>query len=129
MSLAIHTDVKEPEVIPGEAAPLEEKVAVRRLNFYYGAFRALTDINVNLYKNKVTAFIGPSGCGKSTLLRILNRIYDLYPNQRAEGEARRRDGEDRDEQRGGVAGVHVSCGAARAGAGRPRARCRRTPRG
>ena len=48
--------------------------------------RALADINVNLYRNKVTAFIGPSGCGKSTLLRVINRIYDLYPNQRAEGE-------------------------------------------
>ena len=59
---------------------------MQRLNFYYGAYRALADINVNLFKNKVTAFIGPSGCGKSTLLRILNRIYDLYPNQRAEGE-------------------------------------------
>ena len=65
---------------------MEEKVSVKRLNFYYGAYRALSDINVNLLKNKVTAFIGPSGCGKSTLLRILNRIYDLYPNQRADGE-------------------------------------------
>ena len=86
MSLAIHTDVKEAPETPAEIAALEEKVSVRRLNFYYGAYRALADINVNLYKNKVTAFIGPSGCGKSTLLRILNRIYDLYPNQRAEGE-------------------------------------------
>jgi phosphate transport system ATP-binding protein len=65
---------------------LVEKVAIRHLNFYYGANRALRDINVSLYRNKVTAFIGPSGCGKSTLLRILNRIYDLYPNQRADGE-------------------------------------------
>jgi phosphate transport system ATP-binding protein len=86
MSLAIHTDVKEASEAPAEIVALEEKVAVRRLNFYYGAYRALTDINVTLFKNKVTAFIGPSGCGKSTLLRILNRIYDLYPNQRAEGE-------------------------------------------
>ena len=46
----------------------------------------MKDINVSLYRNKVTAFIGPSGCGKSTLLRVLNRMYDLYPNQRAEGE-------------------------------------------
>jgi phosphate transport system ATP-binding protein len=59
---------------------------VRHLNFYYGEYRALADINVNLDQNKVTAFIGPSGCGKSTLLRIINRIYDLYPNQRADGE-------------------------------------------
>jgi phosphate transport system ATP-binding protein len=65
---------------------MEEKVGVRNLNFYYGGNRALKDINVSLYAKKVTAFIGPSGCGKSTLLRILNRVYDLYPNQRAEGE-------------------------------------------
>jgi phosphate transport system ATP-binding protein len=86
MSLAIHTGVKEPAAKPGEIAKLDEKVSMRRLNFYYGAYRALADINVALYQNKVTAFIGPSGCGKSTLLRILNRMYDLYPNQRAEGE-------------------------------------------
>jgi phosphate transport system ATP-binding protein len=86
MSLAIHTDVKEQAIAAATAEKLEEKVAVRRLNFYYGNYRALADNNFNLYKNKVTAFIGPSGCGKSTLLRILNRIYDLYPNQRAEGE-------------------------------------------
>ena len=67
-------------------ARLEEKVSVRRLNFYYGESRALKAINVPLYAGMVTAFIGPSGCGKSTLLRVLNRIYDLYPNQRAEGE-------------------------------------------
>src|SRR5262249_33676904 len=65
---------------------LEEKVAVRNLNFYYGGHKALKNVNVSLYTRMVTAFIGPSGCGKSTLLRILNRIYDLYPNQRAEGE-------------------------------------------
>jgi phosphate transport system ATP-binding protein len=56
---------------------LPEKITVRRLNFYYGDNRALKDINLSLYANKVTAFIGPSGCGKSTLLRVLNRIYDL----------------------------------------------------
>src|SRR6478736_6717086 len=84
MTFAIQTDVKEQT--PTAAEGLEEKVAVRHLNFYYGAYRALADINVNLFQNKVTAFIGPSGCGKSTLLRILNRIYDLYPNQRADGE-------------------------------------------
>jgi len=69
-----------------DAGALEEKIAVRNLNFFYGSNRALKDINVRLYFKKVTAFIGPSGCGKSTLLRILNRVYDLYPNQRAEGE-------------------------------------------
>ena len=86
MSFAIHTDVKEQAPAASGIDTLEDKVSVRRLTFYYGAFRALANVNVNLYKNKVTAFIGPSGCGKSTLLRILNRIYDLYPNQRAEGE-------------------------------------------
>jgi phosphate transport system ATP-binding protein len=63
-----------------------EKVQVRNLNFYYGQTRALKDVSFNLYKGQVTAFIGPSGCGKSTLLRVLNRMYDLYPGQRAEGE-------------------------------------------
>jgi phosphate transport system ATP-binding protein len=59
---------------------------VRNLNFYYGKFQGLKDINLNIEQSKVTAFIGPSGCGKSTLLRTLNRMYDLYPGQRAEGE-------------------------------------------
>ena len=59
---------------------------VRNLNFYYGAFQGLKNINLDIQKNTVTAFIGPSGCGKSTLLRALNRMYDLYPGQRAEGE-------------------------------------------
>jgi phosphate transport system ATP-binding protein len=68
------------------AGKLAAKVLVRDLNFYYGANQALKAIKVPLYDRKVTAFIGPSGCGKSTLLRVLNRIYDLYPHQRAEGE-------------------------------------------
>jgi phosphate transport system ATP-binding protein len=59
---------------------------VRNLNFYYGAFQGLKNINLDIEQGKVTAFIGPSGCGKSTLLRTLNRMYDLYPGQRAEGE-------------------------------------------
>jgi phosphate transport system ATP-binding protein len=67
---------------------LAEKVTVRNLDFFYGDNRALKNINVSLYRGKVTAFIGPSGCGKSTLLRVLNRMYDLYPNQRATGEVR-----------------------------------------
>jgi phosphate transport system ATP-binding protein len=74
-------------------ADLADKVVLRNLNFYYGSARALKDISLRLYRNKVTAFIGPSGCGKSTLLRTLNRIYDLYPKQRAEGEVLL-DGED-----------------------------------
>jgi phosphate transport system ATP-binding protein len=67
-------------------APPTERVSVRNLNFFYGDTRALKDITLPLHANRVTAFIGPSGCGKSTLLRVLNRMYDLYPNQRAEGE-------------------------------------------
>ena len=62
------------------------KVAINGLNFYYGAAQALKSVTLPLYDRKVTAFIGPSGCGKSTLLRVLNRIYELYPGQRAEGE-------------------------------------------
>ncbi|OIQ95859.1 phosphate import ATP-binding protein PstB [mine drainage metagenome] len=62
------------------------KITTRQLNFYYGKLRALRDVNLAIRKNCVTAFIGPSGCGKSTLLRIFNRMYDLYPHQRAEGE-------------------------------------------
>ncbi|MGA7657589.1 MAG: ATP-binding cassette domain-containing protein, partial [Methylocella sp.] len=65
---------------------LEQKVTVRNLNFYYGDSLALKNVSLPLCAKKVTAFIGPSGCGKSTLLRVLNRMYDLYPKQRAEGE-------------------------------------------
>ncbi len=62
------------------------KFSVYGLDFFYGRVRALKNVCVPIYTNKVTAFIGPSGCGKSTLLRVLNRMYDLYPDQRAEGE-------------------------------------------
>ena len=62
------------------------KVDIKDLSFYYGSFKGLKNVSVPLMDRKVTAFIGPSGCGKSTLLRILNRIYELYPNQRAEGQ-------------------------------------------
>jgi phosphate transport system ATP-binding protein len=74
---------------PAHSAPLPAspaKVTARNLNFYYGEHQALKNINVTLETNRVTAFIGPSGCGKSTLLRIFNRMYDLYPGQRATGE-------------------------------------------
>jgi phosphate transport system ATP-binding protein len=89
----------EPGVIPAQlASPLagladrsseaaaREKVLIRDLSFYYGSFQALHGITAPLYDKCVTAFIGPSGCGKSTLLRVLNRIYELYPGQRASGE-------------------------------------------
>src|ERR1700745_2404019 len=62
------------------------KISVRNLNFYYNNFHALKNINLDIPENKVTAFIGPSGCGKSTLLRTFNRMFELYPEQRAEGE-------------------------------------------
>jgi phosphate transport system ATP-binding protein len=71
---------------PIAKADLEEKISVRGLDFFYGDNRALKNITVPLYQGCVTAFIGPSGCGKSTLLRVLNRMYDLYPNQRASGD-------------------------------------------
>jgi phosphate transport system ATP-binding protein len=71
---------------PVDTASLELKISVRDLNFFYGDQKALKAISLPLYMGKVTAFIGPSGCGKSTLLRVLNRMYDLYPNQRADGE-------------------------------------------
>ncbi|SMC52539.1 phosphate ABC transporter ATP-binding protein PstB [Polynucleobacter kasalickyi] len=69
-----------------ETANLKNAIEVKNLNFYYGKFKGLKSINLNIVENKVTAFIGPSGCGKSTLLRTFNRMYDLYPGQRAEGE-------------------------------------------
>jgi phosphate transport system ATP-binding protein len=88
-----------PFIVPAVAqtgidtSGLLDKIAVENLNFYYGDSRALKNISLRFYRNKVTAIVGPSGCGKSTLLRILNRIYDIYPRQRAEGEVLL-DGED-----------------------------------
>jgi phosphate transport system ATP-binding protein len=71
-----------------DTSKLSEKISIRNLEFFYGDSRALKGISLSLYANKTTAFIGPSGCGKSTLLRVLNRMYDLYPGQRATGEVR-----------------------------------------
>ena len=71
---------------PQSTREVRNALEVRNLNFFYGAFQGLKNINLNIEEGKVTAFIGPSGCGKSTLLRTLNRMYDLYPGQRAEGE-------------------------------------------
>jgi phosphate transport system ATP-binding protein len=76
--------VVRPDDLSG--SPLTPRVEVRHLDFFYGTAQALKNINVPLYDRHVTAFIGPSGCGKSTLLRVLNRMYDLYPDQRAQGE-------------------------------------------
>ena len=85
--------------VPGHAAPPvpglsgraaaqlnEPRISIRTLDFYYGSNKALKDINLDLPERQVTGMIGPSGCGKSTLLRVLNRMYDLYPGQRATGE-------------------------------------------
>ena len=70
----------------GAQVPSPTKLRVRNLGFYYGAFHALKGVNLDIPEKRVTAFIGPSGCGKSTLLRTFNRMYELYPEQRAEGE-------------------------------------------
>ncbi len=88
MSLATSPSVPSTAVLHAAlaAAGVPAKVSVRNLNFFYGEGRALKDINIELLTGKVTAFIGPSGCGKSTLLRVLNRMYELYPGQRATGE-------------------------------------------
>lgn len=74
------------ETDPQVAKSPEVALAVRNLNFYYGENHALHDISVDFPARRVTAMIGPSGCGKSTLLRVFNRMYDLYPGQRATGE-------------------------------------------
>jgi phosphate transport system ATP-binding protein len=82
--IEVKAKAAEPE---GTAKPdLVEKVVIRDLSFFYKDYEAVRSINLALYDRHVTAFIGPSGCGKSTLLRTLNRIYDLYPGQRAAGE-------------------------------------------
>jgi phosphate transport system ATP-binding protein len=83
--------MNEQIVVTRPKAPVQEslaaapKMSVQRLNFYYGNFQGLKNINLDIAEQRVTAFIGPSGCGKSTLLRTLNRMYSLYPGQRAEG--------------------------------------------
>ena len=85
----IHTTMRgdRPEEV---AAPseLKPKLKIKGLNFYYGGFQAIKNVTMDIPERKVTAFIGPSGCGKSTLLRTFNRLYELYPGQRAEGEIR-----------------------------------------
>mgnify|MGYP001555910614 CR=1 FL=1 len=90
MSIASHegTSVATPVALHKavDTGGLKEKVSIKNLEFFYGDSRALKSINLPLYANKTTAFIGPSGCGKSTLLRVLNRMYDLYPGQRATGQ-------------------------------------------
>ncbi|MBU6188441.1 MAG: phosphate ABC transporter ATP-binding protein PstB [Betaproteobacteria bacterium] len=78
------TSLSQPAAEPSQAG-LANAIETRGLNFFYGQFQGLRNINLDVVEHKVTAFIGPSGCGKSTLLRTLNRMYSLYPGQRAEG--------------------------------------------
>ena len=90
-------------------ALLKSKLSVKDLNFYYGKFHALKDINLEIPENKVTAFIGPSGCGKSTLLRTFNRMFELYPEQRAVGSIEL-DGEDLLKSKQDVALIRAKVG-------------------
>jgi phosphate transport system ATP-binding protein len=83
---SVQIETSGRKLAPGQREALQERVAIRDLSFYYDTNKALKNISLPLYDKQVTAFIGPSGCGKSTLLRVLNRIYDLYPKQRATGE-------------------------------------------
>jgi len=82
----IRTTVRTSATATPALHDLSPKLQVRGLNFFYGAYQALRNITLDIPEHKVTAFIGPSGCGKSTLLRTFNRMYSLYPEQRAEGE-------------------------------------------
>ncbi len=75
-----------PNTAPVNVVAPKVTIEIKNLNFFYGKTQSLHNINLNIHEKKVTAFIGPSGCGKSTLLRTLNRMYDLYPGQRAEGQ-------------------------------------------
>jgi phosphate transport system ATP-binding protein len=85
METALADAPKARDAPPAGPAP---KMTIRDLAFFYGKFQALKDVNFDIAERRVTAFIGPSGCGKSTLLRTLNRMYSLYPGQRAVGEIR-----------------------------------------
>ncbi len=90
MEIASHqkmsSDIGLPDALRQAAHRSDACVSIRNLNFYYGETHALKNISIDFPDRQTTAMIGPSGCGKSTLLRVLNRMYDLYPGQRAEGE-------------------------------------------
>jgi phosphate transport system ATP-binding protein len=91
MKTMFHSDINKSGSDVGLSAQATDEAVmnaleIKNLNFFYGSFQGLKNINLDILERKVTAFIGPSGCGKSTLLRTLNRMYDLYPGQRAEGE-------------------------------------------
>jgi len=80
------TMVARPQAAASNLPPTAPKMSIKNLDFFYGKFQGLKNINLDIAEKRVTAFIGPSGCGKSTLLRTLNRMYSLYPGQRAVGE-------------------------------------------
>jgi phosphate transport system ATP-binding protein len=82
----ILTDALIETLTEANSSPQINALEIKNLNFFYGSYQGLKNINLDIQEQKVTAFIGPSGCGKSTLLRSINRMYDLYPGQRAEGE-------------------------------------------
>ena len=86
--VSARVNVPRPQVSPRseQAGETRAKLTVRDLNFFYGSYHALKSISLEVPERRVTAIIGPSGCGKSTLLRTFNRMYSLYPDQRAEGE-------------------------------------------
>jgi phosphate transport system ATP-binding protein len=79
--------IATPDAVSDGPRPVQRiKIETRNLSFFYGKFQAIKNVNLDIPENQVTAFIGPSGCGKSTLLRMFNRMYELYPDQRADGE-------------------------------------------
>jgi phosphate transport system ATP-binding protein len=78
--------IPQMKPVSSENPSVPPKITVRSLDFYYGKYHALKSVNLDIAEKRVTAFIGPSGCGKSTLLRVFNRMYDLYPGQRATGD-------------------------------------------
>ena len=85
-AMALMERLEEKRAAEMKNDAVKKSIEIRNLNFYYGDFQGLKNIDLTIHEKKVTAFIGPSGCGKSTLLRTMNRMYDLYPKQRAEGE-------------------------------------------
>lgn len=86
MAMSLMAGIGEKQDLEKAGQEAKKNLDIRNLNFYYGDFQGLKNVNLPIHEKKVTAFIGPSGCGKSTLLRTMNRMYDLYPKQRAEGQ-------------------------------------------
>ena len=86
ISIAVMERPRMGDSLEGKTEDLKKSIEIQNLNFYYGDFQGLKNVDLTIHEKKVTAFIGPSGCCKSTLLRTMNRMYDLYPKQRAEGQ-------------------------------------------